>query len=323
MKFRIIKRKRVTKLFRFLGSRAFIGSLLFAMALWVYANLQNENTVATIKLPLTVVLPPNRAIENQIKPEVYVQVKGMGWALFNLIFFNSSARCYVDLSRENIQSTNYEISRNDLLRSLQALSNVQAIDVYPQNLLIQTGKVGEYAVPVRSIVKIIPREGFGIIGDVVIKPDIIVIRGNERTVSKIESWATKPVILSDVYDSLNIQIPLSDSLANIVSLSQPTVTLVADIEQIAEITIPDVKLNIRGGTLSENHKIIPAQVSITVRGGIGRIESLTPESITASLDYTQVIDDSTGIIMPKISVPENIKVLQVDPPYLHHVRVVH
>jgi len=82
--------------------------------------------------PLRIILPANRAIEEPPPEIITFKVQGTGWDLFNLIFFNSAAICSVDLSKAAINVDEYEITRNQIIKSIAYFNNVEAIESIPE-----------------------------------------------------------------------------------------------------------------------------------------------------------------------------------------------
>ena len=208
-------------------SKSFLGSVAFAFALWFYTTLNSE-FVTIVKIPFSVILPAHKALETQLPSIISVEVRGTGWKLFNLLFFNSAARCQLDLSLEKLSNISFQAHRNDIIKSLQYMSNVEALDVWPQNLDIETGSIGEFSVLVEPDIKIIPRDGFTLVGKISVKPDLINIKGNLKIVSNINSWKTQKTEIYDSYLPVSQIVPLSDSLKNVVELSHSQVRVIAD-----------------------------------------------------------------------------------------------
>lgn len=304
-----------------LSSRYLIASLVLAACLWVYSNM-NIEFVTFVKVPLVVKLPKTRAVENPMPPDISVEVRGSGWQLFNLMYLNSTASCTIDLSVEKLKGAEHDISQGEIIKGLQNFGNVQAIDVIPHSLNLQLGYFGEFLIPVNSRVDIIPREGFIQVGKLEIKPDLIFIRGYNRIVKDIKSWNTISLQIEDVYKPLTMIAPLSDSLNNLVELSQKAVKINADIQLAAEQTFHDVEIRIKGGNLDNGHRIVPDHLNITLRGGIEQLGKISQESIKATIDLSAINNDSTGIIIPEISVPDNIQVLSYEPRYVYHFKNV-
>jgi len=313
--------EKIKKLLTFVTSGQFIVSLVLAASLWAYVTLNNEY-MTYVKLPLTIILPGNRAMEESLPEEISVEIKGSGWNIINLSFFNSSAKCEVDLSNNIISQEEYKISRSDLLKSVQFLGNVEPMDILPESIIVRTGSIGRYNVPVVPAFAVVPREGFTIVDEPRLYPSSVTIKGNNSVVSTIKSWNTIPMEISDVYHSFNLPMPLSDSLQGIVSLNYNMINISVDIQQIGEVEVQGVKLKVRGGTIQNDNRLSPLTFDVTVQGPVDIIADITREDISVQLDYIDILNDSTGVLKPKVVVPKNVKVLSNNPKYVYHVRSV-
>ena len=312
-KFRRLKRR--------FFSRYMMISLLLGGSLWVYSNM-NLEFVTYAKIPLIVKLPSNRAVENPLPSTVSVEVRGTGWHIFNLLFFNSTASCLIDLSKEKIKGLDFEINQDDILKNLQNLGNVQAFDVIPPKLTLVLGQVGEYSIPVVSQVSIYPKSGFIQVGKTETKPDMINIHGYDRIVRNIKSWSTEKKVFRNVFKSVTNIIPLNDSLNDLVELSQRTVKVKAEFQLAAEQTYRDIKVYFRGGSLPLEHKIVPDHINVTLRGGVNQISKISRERIIVTIELQDLLKDSTGIIIPEITAPDDVTILNVQPRYVYHFRKV-
>jgi hypothetical protein len=317
MKQVIQKKSLLKRLWRRVRSKAFLGALSLAVALWMYASL-NMSYTTSIKVPFSVVLPDNRAIENPLQSVISIKVKSVGWYLFNLIYFNSSARCHVDLSEKNISGDEYQISRNELLKSIQSITNAEPIDVYPESITLQLGKIGIAKVPVHLTADIQTMKEFIIVGEPKLDPDSIIISGNEKVVMNIHSWNTQPIHMNKVKNSFTVSIPLSDSLGVILKKSSRYINVTYDIQQTAEVTFNDVEVRIRGGALPSHHYLQPRLISVTVRGGVEKLASLSMDKITSYIDYYEVVNDTIGIIKPHINIPNGLILQNANPRFLYH-----
>ncbi|MGA2298632.1 MAG: hypothetical protein ABSG15_13885 [FCB group bacterium] len=300
-------------------SKSFIAAIILAIALWGYTALNSEYKTM-VDLPLMVKLPLNRAIENPLPSKISVKVKGAGWDIFYLIFFNTYAKCQVDLSGKNFRDSIYLISRNEILQSFQSMLNVEPLEVFPESLPLKTGYSGEHSFPVYSNIKVIPRNDFVVVNDAKIEPEYIIAIGNDRVLKNISKWGTKPASINDVYKPFSITIPLNDTLGDIVKLSQKTVNVAYDIQQMAELKIYNVEIKVKGGgSIPRNNFLLPGHVNITVRGGIDQIAKFNLDAISAYIDYSDIITDSTGIILIKTKVVDNsAKIIKVEPPFIFH-----
>jgi hypothetical protein len=307
----------MAKIKRILFSKSFIGAILFAFALWTYASLRVDS-IQRIKVPLKIILPKNRAIDSAVISTVAVELKASGWKLFNLMFINKSALCEIDLSDQTSPDYIIEVPRSEIIKSLQFSTNVQPLNVFPDRIVLKTTNIGENKVPLKPQLKIIPSEDFTIVNTLKLSPDSVLIRGNERIVNNIISWPTKYLEVNNINRSFAMILPLSDTLKNMVSVSENSTKVEVEIQQKCSITLPTVEIQIRGGRLAGNEHLYPEFVNVTLEGGIDKIVSLSAENVKASIEYSDILSDSTGILIPHLVVPENIKILRVDPPYIYY-----
>lgn len=301
--------------------KSYFGAFLFAVALWLYTSLSSSYSTI-VHMPLIIKLPGDRAFEEPPPEFVLIEAKGTGWNLFNLIFFNNSKKIFLDLSQNNINDSDYSIARNSLLKGIQALERVELSDVLAENVIIHTGKVTTQDVEVVPKLTIKTSDGFTLVGNPKIEPKSIEIRGNDKVVKYIKTWNTIPAIFEETNKSFSKTVELSDSLSGIVYLNTKKVRFSVEIQQTAEVTFPELKIDIRGGMLPKNYKISPDFISITFRGGITEIVELNPDKISVTLNYADIVNDKTGILIPKIEYPGNLKVIMLEPRYIMNHKII-
>lgn len=307
--------------FNTIPKRTYLGAFLFALALWLYTSL-GSNFSTLVNMPLTIQLPEDRAFEEPPPTSILIEAKGTGWNLFNLLFFNNSKKIFIDLSTAQISESDFNINRTSILKGLQSFERVELSDILTDNILIKTGKVTTYSVPVEPDITIIPTEGFTLVGKPKLEPDVIEIRGNEKIVSKIKSWRTKHTLFENKNSTFLEKLELSDTLAGIVHLPKKNVTFTADIQQTAEVTFDEIRISIRGGVMPKNYRLSPDFVTVTFRGGINEIIALTPDRISITLNYADIINDRTGILIPKVEFPGNLQVIGLEPRYIYNHKVI-
>jgi len=310
----------IKEVFGIFKNKTFIVSFLFAIALWVYTSFNSVYKYYTT-VPFSIVLPDTRAIENDLPKTFTLSVQGTGWNLLNLNAFNNSKRIFIDWSKKEINDSTIVVMRSDFLKGIQSLEGIQVDEISPEFLTIKTGKIVTKKVPVVHKVKIITNENFVAVGDIVLIPDSVEISGNEKLLSTIIEWKTELVEYADVTQSFRAEINLSDTLKGIVKISRSKVDFYTDIQQLAEIEIPDVEIVTRGGSLPRDSYLYPPQVNIILKGGIKELEKFTKERIAATIDINDIINDSTGVIKPKIEIPSGFKLLKIEPAFIYHYKI--
>jgi len=298
-------------------------SLFMAIVFWGYVSLNATYTTFT-NFDLQVNLPPNRAISNELPTTIFIKVRGNGWKLMNLLYFpGSRPRAEVDVSRVSPQIRDtYILNKRDILTGLHMPVNVDVLDVTPENIRFTTDVIAEKRVPVESKLNIHYKPGFIPIGDLHISPDSIIIRGSRSALANIHKWPTAEVTLDNVFRSFHKTVMLKDTLRNFVSASRRSVAVSAEVQQMAEIVIPDIPVELVNAPAGNTHRLRPDKISLVVRGGAYHLENLAPNSFRAVVDYYSLLDDSVGFVAPRLIYPGNVKVIRQTPEYLRHTQKI-
>lgn len=316
-----IKSLNFKRLKKIVKSKSFLGSFLFAASLWGYTSLNHEYT-PFVKVPLSVVLASDKAIENPLPSNISIKVKGSGWQLFYLIFFNSTKECIVDLSDKDIPADEYIITRVDILKGIQNIVDAEPIDVLPESMKLTIGQLVTIKVPVNPIISITPRDGFVAMTNFKLYPDSVEITGNEKTVRNIKYWNTEKINIEGVFKPTSMALDLSDTLNTIIRKSRKQVNIFFDVQQEADVTIYDIPIRVKGGTLPKNHVIKPDKIKVIVHGGINQIADISKNDIASYIDYNELLNDTTGILYPKIEINRNVNKYNSLPQYIYHFRIV-
>lgn len=292
-------------------------SFVISISLWIFTTLNSEYTTY-IKVPLVIKPPERLSIAGAIPDKIDVQITATGWQILNLSFFPKTSVCTINFDRADIQGGKLILTKNELLKGLNLSVNAKVHDVIPAILTFEVGQIAEKVVPVIPRVRIITRENFTLVGKPLIKPDLVVVRGRKDVLDGINAWPTKWLTLEDVYHSLDIEVPLLDTLHALVSLNVDKVRLYANVDLTCEKELLDVPVSVEGGELPENHSIEPRILKVFVRSGVNNLASKDLSSIVAVIPYPEIIKDTVGILIPKIDLPEGIKLLYTEPAYLFH-----
>lgn len=295
-------------------------SFLLAIGLWVYVSMNSQYTTI-VDLPLFVNLPENRAIETPIPQTIRAQVRGAGWQLFNLNF-SFPPRCVVTISEEMLQrdQTTFKLTRKVLEQGIQLPAKVEPLGFIPDTLAFLVGTVSRKRVPIYPVLDITLQKGFINTGIPHVEPDSVDIMGNRNILEHVNFWKTEPITLEDLYKPASITARLSDSLGNIVQLSRSVVSVYLDVQQIAEMTFNNVPVELLSAPANNNILLQPSTISLTVRGGINQISILNQNDIKVYVDYADIVQNTTGILIPRVTLPADISVLNMGPPRIRYVR---
>ncbi len=305
---------------RKISVKSIVGALFLAIALWVYATL-NTRMTTLVDFPVSIVLPSDRAADGALPEAVHVKIRASGWELLNLRYVSAGTQCLLDYTSKPFVTATFPVSKNDILQSLHpAISLDKVIEIFPETFKISTSAIAEKRVAVNPKLQISLRSGFTLVGEIAVRPDSITIRGNAGLLQNIGEWKTESKKFSDVNRPFIIYLQLQDSLTNKVSFTQRPITISGDVQLTAEQIVYDVPVEIYNAPLNASHHILPQQFTVTVRGGIDKIQNLSPELFKMRIDYSALKSDTTGLIIPTPSSPENVEIIRIEPRILYHTQ---
>jgi len=299
-------------------TKNFWGALFVAFGLWMYVSLTDEYQTV-VSVPLTVVPPTDRSIENNIPSRISVDVAGNGWHLFNYIYANNIKKCSVKLDEVRRDDDSiFVISSMDMQKGLEGISRIVPQRFHPERIRVITGEIVEKEVRVVTDVNVNLKDGFVIIGDINTEPQTVTIIGNRNLIDSIRFWKTKNIQFNNVNSNFSHTVQVSDSLSSVIDVRPQTVTVFADVQQYAEMTFNDVEVRVINGHLPPQHIISPQFFSVTLSGGIEILSKINTSDIFITVDYEAIINNKSGVIKPTITVPPFTKMLNVSPQFLHH-----
>jgi len=296
---------------------SFWGAYLFAFAFWFYANF-NDTYSYNVDIPLIIKTPYDKAIETDLPKSISIKVKGNGWDLFNLLYFNTNKQCYLDLAKLNLISDTVNINKKILTKFTESIGNFTPLEVYPEIITLTLDKVIEKDIPIKSRVKIIPDKQFVLAQEQVLNPSYIKVRGSKKVIEKLEFIDTEDKVYKNLFKDFRGKAKLDNLDGKIKFISKSNnVRITQKIDQLSEYVIENIPVEIIG-TLKSEHRIYPQQLSLTVRGGINNILKLNYNSIKIKIDAKNILEDVDGYLIPNIITPNNITVIDMYPKYLRH-----
>jgi len=303
------------------STKKFWGSLLFAIALWIYASLSDDYQTI-IDVPLVVSAPTGRAIETVLPNNVSVDVSGQGWYLFNHIYLNKLKKCYVNLDEVRKIDSFYIVNTVDMQKGLVNLNKITPLRVYPDEFQVTTGEIGSKEVEIIPDVDINLKDGFVLVGNIKSELSTVTITGNIRLIDSIHSWRTQKVSFDNVNTSFSKKIAVSDSLSSVITIEPNNILIYATVQQYGERTFDDIPIEVIGGKLSNNHKILPRFFSITLTGGIDVLNKLSSNDISITVDVDAIMKNNTGLLKPNLSIPPYTNILNMYPNFVQHTILI-
>ena len=270
--------------------------VLTAFGLWLLLSLDDPGEIR-LELQTTVANQPEDIAFGEIPAtSVMASVQGDVLTLFKLRF--RPPPFVIDASQDVIDSQ----------AAVDWPQGIVAIFDSPQITLIREGRT-QRKVPIRSRVSIQPATGYSLFDDPTVTPDSVTIAGAASIVAGIDAWPTVSVRRVGIKDSLSFEVSLLDSLTGLVMLSHERIMLLAQAHKFTE-GIRELRVVVTDIPNSENVvDLDPPSVEVIFHAPLDQFDSVREaEGFYATVSYEAIRLDTTGSVVPEITLPADLLV---------------
>lgn len=271
--------------------------VLLSFILWLSLTLGEDRT-ETLQFPVEVVgLPDDRALAEV--PPLHVQLRAQGNG-FELI------RLYYDPPTVQVGGTSEQVNVREAI-NLTGQANVQVVNVSPSSFRIRTEPRVERQVPIQTRVRVDVAPGHELIEEPWVTPDSAQIAGAQSIVSGVEAWPTDSSSIDNLRDTVQVKVPLADTLSRLVERRPEQVTLTAQAGRFAEAT-REVDVEVRGVPSDQDLVALePSTIRVRYRVLFTQLfKAQRSSEFFASVSYDQIRSDTTGYVEPRVHVPSDL-----------------
>ncbi|MFO8233533.1 MAG: YbbR-like domain-containing protein [Longimonas sp.] len=277
--------------------------VLIALVLWAALTLQEERTV-TFDVPTELVnVPEEQALVAEPPRHVQVQVTG---EVIQLLYL------YANPPQAPIDASSSEVSVEEVLGLTGSNITIEAIT--PREIAVPLEPRVERAVPVDARVQVELDDGYELLNPPRLTPDSVTVSGAESIVESLDQWPTERQTIDGLQDSVQIQVPLADTLNPLVSRSVDNVSFEAQAGRFAEET-RDLFVEVTGVPPGQNLVALePPMVQVRYRVLFDEMfEARRADDFSAVVNYDQIRRDTTGRVEPRIHVPAGLTIRDPEP----------
>ena len=289
---------------------------LLGVFLWLSVNLREQYQI-TIEAPLTIDgIPEGMAVRTPVPACLQLRFRGDGWRLATLLI-GSVPHLHIPLS--SLDPENPSISLNDVLDRIALARGVQLIDINPDTVSVVLDRKGEKTVAVIPDVTLSFRDGYGQVGPMIVSPESITVYGATTVLGQISAWHTAAVRFDDLKNPLEEDVLMAKSSDHLLDCSPVSVKIRVNIQPFAEKVFSGLPVEIRALPPNRDVILIPPKVEIVARGGIRQLAGVLPVDFQVSVDYTNILNDTTGFIDPTVTSPSGVQVVAQRPERLQYI----
>lgn len=289
---------------------------MLSAILWLSLNL-NQSYEIEKTIPIKININKPYAVSGNIPLNLEVKFRGVGWNLIRLFTSLNLEFTYDINARKKDQ---FIILTKEYLDNNMGLSqNLQITGVYPETLWVKIENYEEKYVKIIPKLQIICKEGYQVVGKPELEPDSIKIGGAVDVLRAINHLNTRTIVFDNVNAGISRIISISDSLNNILWLSQNEIKLKINIEPTAEKEFSNIEIKVSEIPDDKEVLLIPQNISIQLKGGVNQLANIDNTKILAKIDYRKILADSTGSLTPVFEIPPGCTVISIKPETIQYV----
>lgn len=275
--------------------------IVISLFLWFALTVQEIYTVQ-FEMPTEIVnLPADMALKQLPPKTVQVQVRGEGLELLQLRY--NPVIIPIDVSQEQISldQATPEFSQNVILEN-----------VSPRVFNLEKETRIERRIPIQLRADIRTSGKHDLIDAPSISPDSVIVSGARSIISELKYWPTERVTFEGLQDSIVTQVELSDTLDGLVRKSTAQITLRAYADEFTEDTRTIDVMVTKMPTTQRFVTLDPSTIRVTYRVPLSEFErARAAQDFFATVDYDMIREDTTGRVVPKLNLPDNLTLRNV------------
>jgi YbbR domain-containing protein len=298
-----------------------IAAIFFALILWTYVHLAGTYEFE-IDIPLEVTPPQGLALSGDIPANIHAKLQGAGWQLV-LMDITGKTRFSVDLSTrdpQTLQSGQLYLTADVLAASPLLPEDVKVLKIQPDSVKLMFGREVTKRLPISPRLDVQTADGFTLVGEPLIAPGYITVNGSSAVLDSLRFFPTKTLRLRNLREAVTKQLELSDTLREaITDRSINIITIKLDVQAVAEKVFTEVPVTVEAVPPGRDVMLMPATVTVTLRGGVDQLSHLESSEIRARVSYNMLRFDTASTVIPEFHLPKGLEFLTSDPPELKFI----
>ena len=287
---------------------------LFSVLLWVYVSFSGEYTI-NLKLPIEIKnIPEGYAVSSYSAEFVSLSLKGRGWQLAqHTVGRNPKFYVYCKGNKKH-QSVSI---RNEIENNPWISSTLQIVETSPQIFEFTIEEIKSKRVEIIPVISMVFKPGYGLVSDIEVEPDSVVIIGPESRVEQVDLVKTELKIFENLDRSVEEILKLEK--IDFVKFNVDECKVKFDVQKIVDKNFDNVIVETKNVPPSQKLVLTPGRIKVVLRGGIKILTQIKDEDIKAFVEFKQALRDTLGAIQPTVIVPEKTVLIDVKPPRLDYI----
>ncbi|UCH09235.1 MAG: hypothetical protein JSU61_08310 [Fidelibacterota bacterium] len=294
-----------------------LGAVGLAVILWFF-SISNSQFEADVELPIEIRnIQEGKALSEEAPRNATLRFKGTGRALAKMFIFLPFSDSKLVLDLERVQRRHVFYLDEYLQNNPQRISipipgtreNLDFVEVVrPDSIQIVLGDYMEKRVPVRPQITFSVAPGFTQVGDIIVTPPQVVVRGAVEAVDQVNSVLTSRRTYTLLTETLEIpDLGLwHPAPGRVLAIDPINVTLTVNVQMIGERRLSDVPVRLLNVPENLNVFVGPSTVALTVTGGVDYLAGLTNDAVEVVVDYRTQWSPTNLLVEPQVRLDPNL-----------------
>ncbi|HEY6852919.1 MAG TPA: hypothetical protein VI139_01630 [Gemmatimonadales bacterium] len=266
-----------------------LAALFLSLMLYVAVALQQPIT-QSFAARLVLELPPGRTLQEALPP-IAVVVSGRGSELLKL---RTLQRVVTKAVPDTMTGTQWTLRLATSDVPVPKGADVTVTDITPREITVRLDSVSKKTVRVVPIVSVEAESGYTLRGGLSVTPSEAMVIGPEQNLALVESVTTVPTKISSVDGPFTRTVAIDSTALGIVRVAPKSVDISGELGSVAERSFAGIPVETGAGGLA-GFVLIPARVSVAVRGPEEVVQGLSRDSVKVIAHATGPVKD--GVYM--------------------------
>jgi len=286
------------------------GLFVLATLLWfLVVSQRTYEHVLAIPIHMTG-LKSGKVLVNQVPQIAQVKFEAQGR---ELIFMKFGSQPYLNLDLSTINSF-YSFKLKPDLVEMSSGMNAHPVEIIePDSIEILLDERLELKLPVVHQIAAKPADGYTLIGGIEIEPTEVTVTGPRTNIVRLESLKTRPHEMEKVKRNTDIILDLEIPEIFGIKVEPESVKGSVRVERLGERKIERIPLIVINEPRGRQVVVDPLYVSVEVKGGISMLSELTPDSISAWVNFREYDMSEGGKAPVRLKLPEKVEVKSINP----------
>ncbi|MFB0517197.1 MAG: YbbR-like domain-containing protein [Candidatus Neomarinimicrobiota bacterium] len=287
-----------------------------AVILWFF-SISNSQFEANAEFPIEIRnIQEGKTLSQEAPQTATIRFKGTGRALAKLYLFLpfSKSKLVLDLVMVRQRYTFYldeYLRRNPQRISIPIPGIRESLEfvevVQPDSIQIVLSDYKEKWVLVRPQITIDIAPGYTQVGEIVVTPPQVLVRGAAEAVNQVNEVLTSRRTYRMVAEPLEITVGLwHPAPGRILAIEPLNVTLSVDVQMIGERRLTDVPVKVMNVPGNLSVLVGPSSVALTVTGGVDYLANLDDEAVEVFIDYQSQWSPTNLMVEPQVRLGPNL-----------------